>query len=30
VIGRAKGKRHLIYNGAEKIIFDAPEKNARN
>jgi FdhD protein len=24
VIGRAKGRRHLIYNGAENVIFDAP------
>jgi len=23
VIGRAKGLRHLIYNGAENVIFDA-------
>jgi len=30
VIGRAKGMRHLIYNGVEKIIFDAVEKEARN
>ena len=30
VIGRAKGRRHLIYNGAENIIFDAIEKYARN
>lgn len=27
VIGRAKGVRHLIYNGAENIIFDALEKD---
>jgi FdhD protein len=25
VIGRAKGLRHLIYNGAEKVIFDTLE-----
>jgi FdhD protein len=30
VIGRAKGMRHLIYNGEERIIFDALEKKARN
>ena len=30
VIGRAKGMRHLIYNGAEQIIYDAPGKEARN
>lgn len=30
VIGRAKGMRHLIYNGAENIIFDALEKDTRN
>jgi FdhD protein len=30
VIGRAKGMRHLIYNGAEHIIFDALGKKARN
>ena len=30
VIGRAKGMRHLIYNGAENIIFDALEKYIRN
>jgi FdhD protein len=30
VIGRAKGMRHLIYNGEEHIIFDAPGKMARN
>ena len=30
VIGRAKGMRHLIYNGAEQIIFDALGKKARN
>jgi FdhD protein len=30
VIGRAKGMRHLIYNGAENIIFDALGKVARN
>jgi FdhD protein len=30
VIGRAKGVRHLIYTGAEHIIFDAPGKEAQN
>lgn len=30
VIGRAKGRRHLIYTGAENLIFDALEKNAKN
>jgi FdhD protein len=30
VIGRAKGMRHLIYNGEEHIIFDALGKKARN
>ena len=30
VIGRAKGIRHLIYNGAENVIFDALEKDAGN
>jgi FdhD protein len=30
VIGRAKGRRHLIYNGAENIIFDALDKDTEN
>jgi FdhD protein len=30
VIGRAKGMRHLIYNGEEHIIFDALGKKERN
>ena len=30
VIGRAKGMRHLIYNGEEQIIFDALGKKARD
>ena len=30
VIGRAKGMCHLIYTGAENVIFDALEKNAQN
>ena len=30
VIGRAKGRRHLIYAGAENIIFDAFETNVQN
>ena len=30
VIGRAKGLRHLIYNGAENIIFDAIKKHNSN
>jgi FdhD protein len=30
VIGRAKGMRHLIYNGAENIIFDALQKYTQN
>jgi FdhD protein len=30
VIGRAKGRNHLIYNGAENIIFDAIEKFTGN
>ena len=30
VIGRAKGRRHLIYNGSENIIFDALEKDMEN
>ena len=30
VIGRAKGMRHLIYNGAQNVIFDALEKDAGN
>jgi FdhD protein len=30
VIGRAKGMRHLIYNGEEQIIFDALGKKSGN
>jgi FdhD protein len=30
VIGRAKGMRHLIYNGTENIIFDALKKDMQN
>jgi FdhD protein len=30
VIGRAKGMRHLIYNGTENIIFDALKKDTQN
>jgi FdhD protein len=30
VIGRAKGLRHLIYHGAEKVVFDALEIAVRN
>jgi FdhD protein len=30
VIGRAKGRRHLIYNGSENIIFDSLEKDMEN
>jgi FdhD protein len=30
VIGRAKGVRHLIYNGAENIIFDALVNDTRS
>jgi FdhD protein len=26
LIGRAKGKRFLVYHGEENIIFDAPPK----
>ena len=30
VIGRAKGMRHLLYNGAENIIFDAIKTDKQN
>ena len=30
VIGRAKGMRHLVYNGVENIIFDSIHKDIQN